>query len=217
MTTHCVNSCAGGKFSHSQGQTRQVHLGNDADGEASKNQGTTPEDNGSVPVQSGTTHETKAVIPTSPTPSPNLVNCTINPNIQFQALTQFVPQGTMTATGTRTLNLPADATEIKISLMGYSVDDHSIGLTVNGISVLNMTEASNTKSYSRILSTPIAITALKPGANAITGSAGENPSYNRGRGHIGAGFCFQGTYRASVCKSEIGMENPAPSSPGCQP
>jgi hypothetical protein len=111
------------------------------------------------------------------------------------------------------LNLPTDATDIKISLMGYSVDDHSIGLTVNGISILNMTEASSTVSYNKILATPIPIAALKPGANTITGSAGENPRHNRGEGHIGAGFCFQGTYRASVCKSEIGMEKSYAKSP----
>ncbi len=154
--------------------------------------------------------------PDSGTPTvPPLLICEINPRIQYQVLTKMVPQGTLLATDTKTLNLPADATDIKISLRGYSVDDHSINLSVNSASVISMSESSDTRSYNRILATPIAIPSLKAGANTFTASAGENPKYNTNGGHIGAGFCFQGTYRASKCDSPIGVEQPDPATGGC--
>jgi hypothetical protein len=210
-----LNSCSEGKFSTSQGQKAQLPLGKDTDAEASKNPISAPEEGGQTSVQTSATTGTTGTTPSTPTAVVPLVECKIDPRIQFQALTQIVPEGTYTATGTKTLNLPADATDIKISLLGYSVDDHSVGLVVNGVNVLSMAEASNTVSYNKILTAPLALTSLKAGANTITGSAGENPKYNRGTGHIGAGFCFQGTYRASVCKSEIGVENPRLTSGGC--
>jgi hypothetical protein len=137
-----------------------------------------------------------------PTPTPRatapvLQTCTFDRYIQV--LTKYVPEGTLWESNSMTVTLPADAVEIKIALVGNSVDDHSGRLDVNGVTVYSVSQSSSLKGVNDTFSPPIVINSWRAGQNTLYSSAGENPKYNKGGGHIGAGWRFTGTYKASVC------------------
>jgi hypothetical protein len=152
------------------------------------------------------------------TPTANLRTCVIDKYIQFQVLTEYVNRGTLWWTESRTLRFPSDATNFNIGLHGISIDDHSGKLVINGTLIMNDAGQSSTLTgVNQTYGSPIAITSWRAGDNTLTATAGDNPNMQNNGGHIGAGFCFIGTYQASVCNSDIGEEQPDQRGPmvGC--
>jgi hypothetical protein len=147
-----------------------------------------------IPTQQPTLTATPAA---KPTVAPVLRTCKFDRYIQV--LAKHVPEGTLWESDSTIVTLPADAVDINITLVGNSVDDHSGRLDVNGVTVYSVSQSSSLTGVNETFSPPTPINSWKAGKNILFSSAGENPKYNRGGGHIGAGWRFSGTYHASVC------------------
>jgi prepilin-type N-terminal cleavage/methylation domain-containing protein len=137
-----------------------------------------------------------------------LVTCNFNQYIQV--LTAFVDAGTLLATWSRKVTFPSDATDFAISLSFKSIDDHSGRLDVNGVNIFKDTQPNTLIGFNFTYNPVLPISSWQPGVNTLTATAGDNPKkqgFGKDRpgayGHIGAGFQFIGTYKASSCNVVI--------------
>ena len=155
-------------------------------------------EHGCVDAPTPTPQPTLTAIPTATAiMAPVLRTCTFDRYIQV--LAKYVQEATLWESDSTTVALPLDAVEINISLVGNSVDDHSGRLDVNCVIVYSVSQSSSLKGVNDTFSPPIPISSWRAGQNTLYSSAGENPKYNRGGGHIGAGWRFSGTYKAKEC------------------
>lgn len=147
----------------------------------------------------------EAPAPTA-TPIPEKRVCVIDQYNQFQVFSYVIPQGgapKFNHTAARGLDFPADASDFNVKIRGYSVDDYSPKLTINGASKINVSEAWR-RSYNHLYGSQELVdvsSLLHAGRNVLEATATDI------RGvvgqHLGLGVCFVGTYRAVACGSEI--------------